>query len=676
MPQKLAVVEEETSTPSTTTRPAPGVARGYRPELQGLRALAVVLVVVYHVWLNRVSGGVDVFFVISGFLLTAQLVRATGRGRVEFRPLWGRMIKRLFPAALTVLVAVMAASVLIIPETRWYQTIREVVAAALYLENWQLAADSTDYFAQNNTASVVQHFWSLSIQGQLFVAWPLLIVLIAFLARRFGGGLRTWVALALGAVGAASLTYSVVLTAAHQQLAYFHTLTRVWEFVLGGLLALFVDSVALPKLVRVVLGWAGVAGLVMCGLVLQVGTVFPGYAALWPTLCAVLVLLAGTSGSRAGADRILGSRPVRYIGDLSYALYLWHWPVLLFYLAYRNQPEVALRGGAVIIAISFGLAVLTHHLIEEPARKSRFGEPTGWGAYRFGAVMLVAALGTAVTWQVYTDRRADFAIAVDDPNHPGAAAQHPGFRYRGEPNVEPVPPLVGLPHEWASAEGMDCQLNNAICVQRPPGKPKKRVVMIGDSHMQQYLSAMRPIAEQRDWELVSFLKGACPFSVGTDDFAPDCTEWNAEAASRIIDLAPDAVVTLATYDVRVGPTEKTPPGFVHGWRTLTDAGIPVVAVRDTPRHPFDPGSCVQANGPEACATPRDALYADVPPYKSAPVPPGVSFMDLTPYFCTPEVCPSLIGNVWVYMDFNHPTSAYMQTMSPVVAEHLTAVLGW
>jgi len=652
------------------------VAQGYRPELQGLRALAVVLVVVYHVWLNRVSGGVDVFFVISGFLLTAQVVRATGRGRVEFRPLWGRMIKRLFPAALTVLVAVMVASILIVPESRWYQTIREVVAAALYLENWQLAADSTDYFAQNNTASVVQHFWSLSIQGQLFVAWPLLIVLIAFLARRFGGGLRTWVALAIGAIGAASLTYSVVLTAAHQQLAYFHTLTRVWEFVLGGLLALFVDSVALPKLVRVVLGWAGVVGLVLCGLVLQVGTVFPGYAALWPTLCAVLVLLAGTTGSAVGADRILGSRPVRYVGDLSYALYLWHWPVLLFYLTYRNQPEVALRGGAVIIAISFGLAVLTHHLIEEPARKSRFGEPTGWGAYRFGAVLLVAALGAAVAWQGYTDRRAEFAISVDDPNHPGAAAQYPGFRYRGEPNVEPLPPLVALPHEWASAEGMDCEPNNTVCTQRPAGTPTKKVVIIGDSHIQQYLSAMRPIAEQRDWELTSFLMGSCPFALDTDEFAPYCKKWNIEAAARIIDLAPDAVITLATYDVRVGQTEKTPPGFVNGWRTLTEAGIPVVAVRDTPRHPFDPGSCVQANGPDACATPRAELYADVPPYQELPVPPGVSFMDLTPFFCTAEVCPSLIGNVWVYMDFNHPTSAYMRTMSPVVAEQLSAVLGW
>src|ERR1044071_1152876 len=258
---------QEVAGQSRVSAPSPPKGRAFRPELQGLRALAVLLVVTYHVWLDRVSGGVDVFFVISGFLLTGQLTRAVTKGRVEFRPLWGRMIKRLFPAALTVLVAVMVVSVFVLPEPRWFQTIREVVAAALYVENWQLAADSVDYFAQNNGKSVVQHFWSLSIQGQLFLTWPLLIVGIGLAARRFGGGFRTWVAATLGVVGVASLTYSVVLTAQNQPLAYFHTLTRVWEFVLGGLLALVVDAIVLPRVARGVLGWLGVVGLVSCGLV-------------------------------------------------------------------------------------------------------------------------------------------------------------------------------------------------------------------------------------------------------------------------------------------------------------------------------------------------------------------------------------------------------------------------
>jgi peptidoglycan/LPS O-acetylase OafA/YrhL len=674
------------NTRTTTVRPVrtSTSGRGFRPELQGLRALAVLLVVVYHVWLDRVSGGVDVFFVISGFLLTGQLTRAVAKGRVEFRPLWGRMIKRLFPAALTVLVAVMAVSVLVLPEPRWFQTIREVTAAALYLENWQLAADSVDYFAQNNGKSPVQHFWSLSIQGQLFVAWPLLIVLVAALARRFGGGLRTWTAAALGALGAASLAYSVLLTAQNQPLAYFHTLTRVWEFVLGGLLALFADAVVLPRVVRLVLGWAGVAGLVSCGLVLQVGTVFPGYAALWPTLSAVMVLLAGATGSRGGADRFLGSRPLRYVGDLSYSLYLWHWPVLMFYLVHRDLERAGLKGGAAVVGLSFALAVLTHRYVEVPARASRHGEPTGWGAYRFGVAMLVPVLLLAGTWQYVTAERAEFAFAIDDPDHPGAAARYPGFRYLGAESVAPLPPAAALTDDWGSLDGMDCAQvpgnQGAVCTTRVTGTPARRVVAIGDSHMQQFVAALRPIAEERNWALTVYLKGACPFSTDVYVTGPeDCTDWNTRARGQILATRPDAVIVQATRDVRPGPTEETPPGYVEQWRTLSAAGIPVVAVRDTPRHAFDPAGCAQAHGPDAprCSTPRAELYPATPPWTTAAgVPDAVSFLDFTDFLCDEATCPPLIGNVWVYRDFNHPTATYMATMSPIVAERLLAALGW
>lgn len=264
-------------------RPAPAGAANrtarYRPELQGLRALAVALVVVYHVWFNRVSGGVDVFFLVSGFLLTGQLVRAAQRGPIALRPLWGRMATRLLPVALTVLLTTVAAAILVLPEGRWFQTIREVAASALFLQNWRLAADAVDYAAQNNTASVVQHFWSLSIQGQVFVAWPLLVVLVVLIARRAGAELRDYLTLALVGVVVTSLSYSVALTATAQPLAYFHTLTRLWEFALGGLLALGVDRVPLSRGTRTVLGWTGALGLLLCGFVLQVGSVFPGYAA-------------------------------------------------------------------------------------------------------------------------------------------------------------------------------------------------------------------------------------------------------------------------------------------------------------------------------------------------------------------------------------------------------------
>src|SRR4051794_7648256 len=398
--------------PRTTTR-------SYRPELQGLRGLAVALVVVYHVWLNRVSGGVDVFFLVSGFLLTGQLVRAAERGPLGLRRRWSRTLLRIGPAALAVLVSVAVAGFALLPEGRWAQTIRELLASALFLQNWQLAADAVDYGARNNVASVVQHFWSLSVQVQFFVVWPLVVALVVLSARGQQERLHTRLTLTSLGIFAASLSYSITLTATDQPLAYFDSVTRLWEFALGALLALWIDRIALGRRARVLMGWAGVVGLLLCGVVLQVGSVFPGYAALWPTVCGGLVLLAGRSGSRVGADRLLGARPVRYLGDISFALYLWHWPLLVLYLVSRDREDVGAAGGAAVIGLSLVLAVLTHRLVERPVLARMTAPGSG---RRFAATAAVLVLLVAGGWQAALAERAEQPGTVGDAFHPGAAA--------------------------------------------------------------------------------------------------------------------------------------------------------------------------------------------------------------------------------------------------------------
>lgn len=452
----------------------PSAQARFRPELQGVRALASVLVVVYHVWFDRISGGVDVFFLVSGFLITGQLYRALLRGRIELRATWGRMIKRLFPAAMTVLLTVVVLSQLLLPQDRWFQTIREVVASALFYENWQLAADSVDYFAQHNSASLVQHFWSLSIQGQFYLLWPLLFVGLGLLVRRLGWSLRRTVNLLLIVLFAASLAYSVYLTAADQPLAYFHGLTRVWEFALGGLMAMFLDQVTLPRLLRIVLGWIGVAGLVLCGVLLEVDSVFPGWIALWPTLSAGLVLVAGQTESVLGADRWLSSKFLGYVGNLSFSLYLWHWPVLVFYLIVRDRVAVGLLGGTFVVGVSFLLSILTYHLIENPIRLSKIGTAKQWGAYRFGVLALAPVLVASGVWQGVSSARANYEIAIGDPDHPGAVAHAPGFVYRGASSPSIVPPTVKLADDWARTPPDQCSISPRnkelqICTESPEG---------------------------------------------------------------------------------------------------------------------------------------------------------------------------------------------------------------
>jgi peptidoglycan/LPS O-acetylase OafA/YrhL len=667
--------------------PPPVAGSGYRPELQGLRALAVVLVVVYHVWINRVSGGVDVFFVVSGFLLTGQLVRAAERGDLDVRQRWSRTLLRITPAAAVVLAGSAVLGAFVLPEGRWSQTVREVVAAALFVENWQLAADSVDYAARNNVASIAQHFWSLSVQGQFFLLWPLLIALVALACRHAPGRLRRTVTLVLLGVFAASLVYSVELTFTDQPLAYFHTLTRLWEFALGGLLALHGDRVVLTRRARVAAGWTGVLGLVACGAVIPVATVFPGFAALWPTGCAALVLLAGRTRAWGGADRLLSGAVARYLGDISYALYLWHWPLLVLYLQFSEQEAVGIGAGSMIIGAALVLAVLTYELVERPLLRGPTSTRRG---YRVGATATATVVIVAAVWQGAGALRADPEAALGDVSHPGALALR-----TGEVDAAPLlPSPLTVTEDWVRIEQWDCMPMTAfpmdVCAQplraseegvTEPEPPDRRIVVVGDSHAQQLTAALVPLAERHNWQLIVMARGACPFSTVSEVVPdePECLAWNAAAAEEITALQPDAVVTLASRDARAGHTEQTPQGFVEQWRRLDAQGIPVLALRDNPRFDHSVPDCVQTqpDDVDGCGVDRAEIYAPAPPWAELPdLPQNVAFVDIADAVCDPQRCPPVIGNVLVYMDDNHLTATYSTSMADLLAEQIEDGLGW
>lgn len=662
-PSRVMPPDSVASAPGPGAPAHPPVTRsGFRPELHGLRALAVALVVIYHVWFGRVSGGVDVFFLITGYLLVGRLARAAAAGPLPLGRMWARNAARLLPAATTVLLAILAAAALVLPLGRASQTLREVVASLLFLENWQLAADAVDYAARSNTASVVQHFWSLAIQGQVLVAFPLLVALIATAGR--GPRLRARLAVALAALSAASLAFSVALTATDQPLAYFHTFTRIWEFGLGGLLALGIDRISLSPRVRAVLGWLGVLGLVACGAVLQVGTVFPGIAALWPTGCAALVLIAATT-TWWGVDRLLATRPVQYLGELSYTLYLWHWPVLILLLAHTGSARAGVLAGLGVIATSLVLSVLTHHLVERPS------------GGRVAVAGLVAVLVAAIGGYAYTSN----PTVIRDDRHPGAlvlAGMTPPV-----PLATPQPPITIIYDDWVHTEHWNCAPligTDTVCTQPVERPPQRRIVVVGDSHAQQFVGALLPLAELHGWQLITILRGGCAFSsvseMRSDDRA--CLAWNDAAVQEIARLAPDAVVTMATRDVRRGLTEQLPPGFVTQWERLAVLGLPVVAFRDNPRFAFSPPDCLQRRGREApsCGTARAAVYSAQPPWTRTAVPPNVAFVDTADLLCGPQRCPAEVGNVLVYMDDNHVSATFAATLAPVVDQRFRDALGW
>ncbi|SHJ98076.1 Peptidoglycan/LPS O-acetylase OafA/YrhL, contains acyltransferase and SGNH-hydrolase domains [Pseudonocardia thermophila] len=658
----------------------PSLAARHRPEVQGLRAVAVFLIVVYHVWIGRVSGGVDVFFVLTGFLLTGGLVRAAEQGRLNLRARWTRTLARLVPAASVVLVAVVAAGMWLLPAGRWSQTVREVAAAALFAENWQLAADAVDYEARSQATSVVQHFWSLAIQGQVFFLFPLLVAVIALACGRRTELIRGRVTLALLWLGAASLLFSIGQTADNQPLAYFHTTTRLWEFAVGGLLALHLDRLVLAWKLRIAAGWAGVLGLVACGALLPVASTFPGWIALWPVTCTALVLAAGATGSRLGVDRLLTNPVARWIGDRSYAIYLWHWPILIMVMAVTGGTFADLPTGLAIVAAAVVAAAFTHRFVEEPAARR--------GGLRIPAVATAAVLVATVAWQAA-------AMLADRPSGAAGAPTHPGALALADTSIDPaawegvppVPPLVSVHEDWERIERWNCRplqgFPQDLCTRPRPGAqepPARRVVVVGDSHAQQLSAALGPIADAENWELTDIVRGACPFSTVSenDPDDADCVAWLAAAFDEIAALRPDVVVTLATRTVRVGLTEHTPAGFVEQWRRLADLGIPVLALRDNPRFDESMPDCVARNSedPSVCGADRADLYAPEPPWVRAEgVPPTVSFLDIADAVCTPDRCPAVIGNVLVYLDDNHLTATYATTMAPLIADRVRAAIG-
>ncbi|WP_354240952.1 acyltransferase family protein [Arthrobacter sp. UYEF20] len=679
----------------------------YRPEVQGLRALAVLMVVTYHVWLGRVSGGVDIFLLISAFLMTLSFARKVESGKpLRLLSHWLHLLKRLLPAVVVVILGVLAGTWAILPQSRWPDVLDQAWASLLYRQNWLLADTAVDYYAQDHSgASPLQHFWSLSIQGQVFLLWPLVFAGAALLRKLLcrGRGLGRWtpgrwtpvqdrlnyrvlLAVAFGAIFVASLLYSIEQTATNQAYAYFDTRARLWEFSLGSLLALAVPYLKPGRILRVALGWTGLAAMLSCGLLLTVDRSFPGFMALWPTLAAAAIIVAGQRGSRFGVDRFLTWKPLVALGDNSYALYLWHWPLLVLALAGMGISSPNLVQGLAIVATSVVLAVLTTRFVEKPLREWHWPQRRAWR----NAVVIVACgallAGPVSVWQ--SKLLAEEAAAASQPREltPGAAALSPGYAGKSTPDAKIIPAPVAMKNEWADIDGL-CTDGNvpsdpllAGCLQNSrPDTVTKRIVVLGDSHAQQYMAALGPIARSHGWEVVTLLKGNCRFGGESPDRDAECNAFNKASAAYVQEHRPDAVFTVASQTYKDAPFEAEVPQYLEGIKPFTDAGMEVVGIRDNPRFSMNMPECVQKNGPDApeCNVPLQESLAESSPldaYRGKV--PGLHLMDLSDFICAGGICPAVVGNVYVYKDDNHLTKTYVQSMIPMFEQRLLAATGW
>ncbi|MFJ6166758.1 acyltransferase family protein [Micromonospora orduensis] len=697
--------------------PAPDNPRSFRGDIEGLRAVAVLLVLLGHAGVPYLSGGfvgVDVFFVISGFLITGLLLEELDtRGRLSLADFYARRAKRLLPAAATVLVASLLLTYLFLPRGRWSSTAWDVIASACYAMNWRLAEQSLDYVAANDAPSIAQHFWSLAVEEQFYLVWPLLLLVLGWFARRRGGGRRGGgrrglYLLGLAVIAVPSFVWALSVSPTDPS-AYYVTTTRMWELALGGAVA--VTALRLnrsPRVVAAPLAWAGLIAVGASATLIHTEAGFPGYAALGPTIGTAAVIAFGPAAGRAGPGLLLGRQPLRYVGGISYSLYLWHWPLLI--AAQAHVGDLGVGAALAVVAASTIPAALTHHLVENPVRRSRTLTARPFAALRVGAACTgVAALaGLAFHLVVPSTAGPAPASTVVMGQAPGASAppMPPGAAVLGD---SPRSSRAGVPVDRvasivpdpvaAARDTPQLQRSKSCHVSLESSTPTAcvygrndattRLALVGDSHADHWIPALQGAAETNGWRLATYTKSGCPFLTAeillNDRPYSSCTEWNSRVRAQLLGAdRPDIlVVTNAEYPVRGEPASRWRSAMARElrrtWSAMTVEKLQVVVLRDTPLHPRDMAECVSEHPTRltTCATPRaDVLRLGGGPAQEAAADglAGVRLIDLNDWICPAERCAPVIGGVLVWRDAHHLTATYSATLAPRVAAALTPVL--
>lgn len=659
----------------------------FRPDIQGIRAIAVTLVLACHAAIPWAEGGfigVDVFYVLSGFLITGLVVREIEKtGRVSIRNFYARRAKRLLPLAALVLVFICIGSLIIFPLAQQVTIGGDVFAAALYFVNWHFIIQGVDYFAAaDGLHSPVQHYWSLSVEEQFYVLWPLLLLAAGALATRFKRRLKGIILLIIVPVALASLIYSIQFTNQNPEAAFFSTIARAWQLAFGAVLAMILPKkIDMPGWLATVIGIVAVGVLLWATYTMSATTPFPGSNGLYPVLATIALLVVGASGTGV-TTRILSTRPFQYLGNISYSWYLWHWPFVVFALGifdHLSWPWLV-----VATLLSWIPTQISHTLLEDPVRRSKILKLRPNRALAIGGACSIAAAAFGL-W-LGSNR-----INVDELGQD--QVQGAAVIKNGEvPLVNSVEAIKPNPLHAREDRGemytdgcliLGPRTESGECVYGDPDGDVS-VVLLGDSHSMMYMPTLDEIGKERGWKITGLSRANC--AIAEVKLSKYCDEWRQNSLERIAEEQPDLVVvatsTRAVYSLTVDGKKlsraASEPYLVEGmtetFRFLEENSGRVILLQDqaqAPREPWLPHECVAENldNLKVCAfKPKRnmAMSFDVKAAENA----GVDIIDPMPILCSDDRCPAVIGNALVYRDSYHVSATYAITMAPWLEKEL------
>jgi peptidoglycan/LPS O-acetylase OafA/YrhL len=631
----------------------------FRPDIEGLRALAVGLVIASHAELPFLRGGfvgVDIFFVLSGYLITSLLTQEiSSSSTVNFARFYARRARRLLPAAMTMVLVICGAEAIIMNPLAQFEILKAALATVVYSSNLYFAHLQLQYFDPRSANNPLLHTWSLAVEEQFYLIWPVLLLLVARTIKGVRGR-----SIALAIVSLASLMLYVWLNATNSTLAFFETPARVWEFGAGGLL------VYIPKRWlegrRRLWSWLGGIGLItlIAGAELIRSSMSPGYVAVIPVLGTLLLLSAGVAAPESPVTRLLCTRPAQAIGRLSYSLYLWHWPVLVIGKQLIPDNSVPIRLGW--IAVAGIMAAVTYSVVENPIRIQPFLIVRSGLTLRLallGAILSVGALGA---WRAILHHSEQFrkydCVVHDIPEV-----------YRN-----------GCDPERAEA-------HPAMCFFGKIAHPQSTVVLFGDSHAAQWFPALQEIADAQHWRLATIIKPGCTPLTIKEDVTPRmervCEQWRREAIGDIVELRPDLVIMVSASrhpgvdGNMMVDTQVWEQGARDTFAALTSQGAKVRLIRDTPYADYNVLGCLaqaEWDGHTKCPAPVSAVALSPEIYaaeaRAARGFGNVRLLDLSDRMCGPDQCYLEIGGQVIYRDGDHLTASYSRSLAAVLFQRL------